>query len=151
MYDFMDDIVESQHVPTIRDPFDVKGKFHRCPGKKQGKAALPGTCEIFEVKELHVNNTPLLKRFVNDAAMILGRNRTGLCAKCQRKVTKTIKAARQMGLIPTVSEFDIRDTGPGGLYAWAGKGGDHDAMAKAKAIAEANLQKKEKKRFGSLV
>ena len=27
-----------------------------------------------------------------------------------------------MGLIPTVSEFDIRDTGPGGLYAWAGKG-----------------------------
>ena len=29
MYDFMDDIVESQHVPTIRDPFDVKGKFHR--------------------------------------------------------------------------------------------------------------------------
>ena len=38
----------------------------RCPGKKQGKAALPGTCEIFEVKELHVNNTPLLKRCVLD-------------------------------------------------------------------------------------
>lgn len=29
MYDFMDDIVETQHVPTIRDPFDMRGKFHR--------------------------------------------------------------------------------------------------------------------------
>lgn len=29
MYDFVDDIVETQHVPTIRDPFDSRGKFHR--------------------------------------------------------------------------------------------------------------------------
>ena len=35
---------------------------NRCPGKRQGKAALPGTCQIFDVKELHVNHTPLLKR-----------------------------------------------------------------------------------------
>lgn len=55
--------------------------------------------------------------------MILGRYRTGLCAKCQRKVAHTIKAARQMGLVPTVSDYEVRDTGPGGLYAWAGKGG----------------------------
>lgn len=61
-------------------------------------------------------------RFVNDAAMLLGRNRTGLCAKCQRKVARKIKAARQLGLIPTISNHEIRDTGPGGLYAWAGKG-----------------------------
>lgn len=31
------------------------------------------------------------------------------------------------------------------------QGGDHDAMAKAKAVAEASLMKKESKRFGSLV
>lgn len=54
--------------------------------------------------------------------MILGRHRTGLCAKCQRKVARTVKAARQLGLVPTVSDYEIRDTGPGGLYAWAGKG-----------------------------
>lgn len=30
MYDFVDDIVETQHVPTIQDPFDHRGKFHRC-------------------------------------------------------------------------------------------------------------------------
>lgn len=29
MYDFVDDIVETQHVPTIQDPFDHKGRFHR--------------------------------------------------------------------------------------------------------------------------
>lgn len=54
--------------------------------------------------------------------MILGRYRTGLCAKCQRKVASTIKAARQMGFVPTVSDYEVRDTGPGGLFAWAGKG-----------------------------
>ncbi|CBJ48787.1 putative 30S ribosomal protein S18 [Ectocarpus siliculosus] len=151
MYDFVDDIVETQHVPTIQDPFDHRGRFHRCPGKKQGKAALPSTCQIFDVKELHVNHTPLLKRFVNDAGMILGRYRTGLCAKCQRKVAHTVKAARQMGLVPTVSDYEVRDTGPGGLYAWAGKDGDHDAMAKAKVAAEMARKKSEtKKRFGSL-
>eukprot|EP00752_Nemacystus_decipiens_P002286 g2164.t1 len=151
MYDFMDDIVETQHVPTIQDPFDHKGRFHRCPGKRQGKAALPSTCQIFDIKELHVNHTPLLKRFTNDAGMILGRYRTGLCAKCQRKVAHTIKAARQMGFVPTVSDYEIRDTGPGGLFAWAGKDGDHDAMAKAKARAEADRLKNKEKRFGSLV
>lgn len=29
IYDFVDDIVENQHTPTIRDPFDARGKFHR--------------------------------------------------------------------------------------------------------------------------
>lgn len=29
MYDFVDDIVETQHVPTIQDPFDHRGRFHR--------------------------------------------------------------------------------------------------------------------------
>lgn len=29
MYDFVDDMVETQHVPTIRDPFDTRGRFHR--------------------------------------------------------------------------------------------------------------------------
>lgn len=61
-------------------------------------------------------------RFLNDTAMVLGRDRTGLCAKCQRKVSRTIKASRQMGFLPTISDFEIRDTGPGGLYAWAAKG-----------------------------
>ena len=68
------------------------------------------------------NRQPTPDRFTNDAGMILGRYRTGLCAKCQRKVARTIKAARQMGFVPTVSDYEIRDTGPGGLFAWAGKG-----------------------------
>ncbi|CAN0581871.1 unnamed protein product, partial [Ectocarpus sp. 12 AP-2014] len=52
---------------------------------------------------------PWSTRFVNDAGMILGRYRTGLCAKCQRKVAHTVKAARQMGLVPTVSDYEVRD------------------------------------------
>ncbi|CAN0485741.1 unnamed protein product, partial [Laminaria digitata] len=48
----------------------------------------------------------LTTRFVNETGMILGRHRTGLCAKCQRKVSGAVKAARQMGLVPTVSDYD---------------------------------------------
>lgn len=68
--------------------------------------------------------------------MILGRYRTGLCAKCQRKVARTIKASRQMGLVPTISTYEVRDTGPGGIFAWAGKGEMEGARAGAREQQE---------------
>jgi len=35
---------------------------------------------------------------------ILPKYRTGLCAKCQRKVGRTIKQARWMGFLPYIQE-----------------------------------------------
>ncbi|CAM9570780.1 unnamed protein product [Discosporangium mesarthrocarpum] len=113
MYPDVEHFIENARLPDLKDPFVKRERFHRCPGKRQGKGGLEGSCEIFNVQELHHGNIPLLKNFVNEAAMILGRDRTGLCAKCQRKVSTTIKRSRQLGLIPTVCNFVVRDSGLG--------------------------------------
>ena len=37
---------------------------------------------------------------------------TGLCAKCQRQVAKTIKRARNFGLVPHLGQFIVQDSRP---------------------------------------
>lgn len=49
-------------------------------------------------------NTTLLKRFVSGLYKIKGREKTGLCAKHQRRVARAIKRARQMALMPYMPE-----------------------------------------------
>lgn len=44
----------------------------------------------------------LLRRFISERGKILGRVRTGICAKHQKQVTKNIKRARYMALLPFV-------------------------------------------------
>ncbi len=44
-----------------------------------------------------------LEKFLSPRKKILNRLRTGVCAKHQRKLTKHIKHARYLGLIPYVS------------------------------------------------
>lgn len=41
-----------------------------------------------------------LARFMNDRAKIYGRKKTGLSARDQKKITKQIKRARILGLLP---------------------------------------------------
>ncbi|GAB4148683.1 MAG: hypothetical protein OHK0017_11640 [Patescibacteria group bacterium] len=48
--------------------------------------------------------TDFLRQFMSPYAKILGRERTGLTAKAQRKVVKAIKRARHMALLPFVGE-----------------------------------------------
>lgn len=37
---------------------------------------------------------------------------TGLCAKCQRKVAKTIRRSRNFRILPHIGEIVIQDTRP---------------------------------------
>jgi len=41
-----------------------------------------------------------ISRFVSDRGKILGRSRTGVCSKHQRRLTRAIKRARHLGLLP---------------------------------------------------
>jgi len=52
------------------------------------------------VKEIDFKDAELLRRFVSGLYKIRGREKTGLCARHQRKVSKGIKRAREMGLLP---------------------------------------------------
>ncbi len=56
------------------------------------------------LKEIDEKNTELLNRFISFTGKILPKKRTGTCAKHQRKLTKAIKRARIMGLLPFVKE-----------------------------------------------
>ncbi len=45
-----------------------------------------------------------LRKFISDRGRILPQRATGLCAKHQRQVAKAIKRARELALLPYVSE-----------------------------------------------
>jgi ribosomal protein S18 len=53
-----------------------------------------------------------LRHWTSDDSEILPRKLTGLCAKCQRKVAKTVKRSRDFGLFPHLGEFLIQDGHP---------------------------------------
>lgn len=50
--------------------------------------------------EIDFKNTELMRRFVSPEGKILPGRRTGLSSKNQRKVTKAVKRARAIGLLP---------------------------------------------------
>ena len=54
------------------------------------------------IKEVDYKDTELLKKFLNPHGRIVSRKRSGLTAKNQRKITKAIKQARFMGLLPYI-------------------------------------------------
>ncbi|MFH1890214.1 MAG: 30S ribosomal protein S18 [Candidatus Kuenenbacteria bacterium] len=55
-----------------------------------------------QVKNIDWKDTTTLQRFMSHYCRIVPRRRTGLCAKHQRKISKLIKRAREMGLMPFV-------------------------------------------------
>lgn len=45
-------------------------------------------------------DTELLRTFINTQAKITPRRKTGTCALCQRRLTRAIKHARHLALLP---------------------------------------------------
>ncbi|RLA82879.1 MAG: 30S ribosomal protein S18 [Deltaproteobacteria bacterium] len=48
-------------------------------------------------------NPEVLRRFINERAKILPRRQTGTCAKHQRQLSRAIKRARHVALLPFVT------------------------------------------------
>ncbi len=53
-----------------------------------------------EKREPDYKNSEELAKFVTDRGKIVGKIKTGLCAKHQRRVAKAVKRARHLGLLP---------------------------------------------------
>ncbi|GAB4219852.1 MAG: 30S ribosomal protein S18 [Candidatus Microgenomates bacterium] len=53
-------------------------------------------------------DTDNLEKFLSSRKKILGRDKTGVCAKHQRQLTKHIKYARFLALLPYVSYQGIK-------------------------------------------
>lgn len=43
-----------------------------------------------------------LRKFISERGKILGRGKTGVCAKHQRQLTRSVKRARYVALLPFV-------------------------------------------------
>lgn len=56
------------------------------------------------IEYIDYKNTDLLQRFMNDQGKILPRRVTGTSAKYQRQLSRAIKRARFLGMIPYVAE-----------------------------------------------
>ena len=64
------------------------------------------------IKVVDYKNANLLRRFVSDRGRIDTRRRTSACAKHQRAISRAIKRARHLALIPYTAEH-IRGSGMG--------------------------------------
>lgn len=56
-------------------------------------------------REPDYKNFEELRKYLSERARILGKNKTGVCSKHQRILTKEIKRARFLGLLPFVQRI----------------------------------------------
>lgn len=96
---------EYEHNPDFPA---VSSGTEPCPGKLQrrGKAGIL-RCAKIDLDELNFLDVQTLQHYLTADAEIQRRTVTGLCAKCQRHVARTIKRARHMGILPHIGNFDI--------------------------------------------
>ncbi len=68
------------------------------------KRRTPGKCLFCEQGfEPDYKDTKVLKTFLTEKGKIVGRSRTGVCQKHQRKLATSVKRARNMALLPFVT------------------------------------------------
>ena len=75
----------------------------RVANKDNGEEADKGA-GIGDIEYIDYKDTELLLRFINEQGKILPRRITGVTAKQQRQLTRAIKRARHLALIPFVSD-----------------------------------------------
>ena len=56
------------------------------------------------IKYIDYKDTEILKKFLSPNAKVMGKRRTGVTAKNQRKLAIAIKRARFMGLLPYIAK-----------------------------------------------
>lgn len=106
----LDRFVPNDHEDKFR--FDYRG-YRACSGKRQRRGLNTQlSCHKIDLAELSYLDVLTLQRFLTHDSEILPRSESGLCQKCQRKVAKTIKRARHLGILPHIGEFVVRDSRP---------------------------------------
>lgn len=79
--------------------------FKRRPSRFQTPAKCFFCSSTDEQREPNYKDVEVLHRFISDRSKIVPRDRSGLCAKHQRRVSQAIKRARYLALLPFVAEI----------------------------------------------
>jgi len=112
--EFPHDLLENFVPDTAEEKFKFSEQGRRaCEGGKQrqGKRG-EMLCHKIDLDRLNHLDVLTLRRFLSEDSEILSKKITGLCSKCQRKVAKTIKRGRQLGIIPHLSQYTLQDARP---------------------------------------
>ena len=72
-------------------------------GGRKGRRKVCQFC-VDKIDSIDYKDVARLRRFMSERAKILPRRVTGTCARHQRDLTVAIKRARQIALLPFVSE-----------------------------------------------
>ena len=59
---------------------------------------------VDKAKDIDYKDVARLRRFVSERSKILPRRTTGVCARHQRRLMEAIKRARQIALLPYVTD-----------------------------------------------
>lgn len=71
--------------------------------KRQMKRPVPGKCFFCESKqEPSYLEYQVMHKFVSERGKLMGRAKTGMCAKHERAINREIKRARFVGFVPYV-------------------------------------------------
>jgi ribosomal protein S18 len=81
-------------------------RFERSERPNRGRKGRRKVCQfcVDKVDYIDYKDVARLRRFMSERAKILPRRVTGTCARHQREMTVAIKRARQIALLPFVSE-----------------------------------------------
>ena len=60
--------------------------------------------DVDDIAYVDYKDTELLQRFINEQGKILPRRITGVSAKFQRQLTRAVKRARHLALVPFVAD-----------------------------------------------
>lgn len=55
------------------------------------------------IKEIDHKDTDILKRFLTPQARIMGKRRTHVCARHQRRLATAVKRARMLAMLPFIA------------------------------------------------
>jgi len=62
-------------------------------------------CKKYRIRYIDYKDVEFLKKFLNEQGKLLPRRITGNSLKYQRKVSEAVKKARQMALLPYVTDL----------------------------------------------
>ncbi len=78
---------------------DDRGGGRRGLQRRKGRASFPAT-----LADINYKNVDLLMRFLTDRGKIKARRKTGANGKQQRRLSREIKRARHLALLPFTAE-----------------------------------------------
>ena len=98
-------------VKIVKSTAPIKEAMVNVDSTEEGKEGISLTrtkkvCSFCEKKDRpRYFDAQALRRFMNDRGKITGRQRSGVCSKHQRLVSREIKRARHLSLLPFVASI----------------------------------------------